>query len=216
MSTLRGRDLISIHDLSTEEVWEIIETAIGLKSRRRAGLVDQPLQGKTLAMIFTKSSTRTRISFEVAMYQLGGYALFLSGNDLQFRRGESISDTAKVLSRYVDGIMIRTFAHQDVLDLAGAATVPIINGLTDLLIHARSWRIYRQFTRNDDASKECAWYTSETVTTWPIPSCLGGPRWGCMLRSAALKTTCRDRRSFVRPGRTPEPPGQGSKSAKTR
>lgn len=133
MPTLRGRDLISLHDLAAEEVWQIIETAIDLKSRRQAGLIDQPLKGKTLAMIFTKSSTRTRISFEVAMNQLGGYGLFLSGNDLQLRRGETIADTARVLSRYVDGIMIRTFAHQDVLDLAAAATVPVINGLTDLL-----------------------------------------------------------------------------------
>ncbi|MGE5599221.1 MAG: ornithine carbamoyltransferase [Bacteroidota bacterium] len=133
MSNLRGRDLISIHDLDTEEVYQIIETAIQLKTHRRAGLEDQPLRGKTLAMIFTKNSTRTRVSFEVAMYQLGGHALFLSGNDLQLRRGETIADTAKVLSRYVDGIMIRTFAHRDVLDLAAAADVPVINGLTDLL-----------------------------------------------------------------------------------
>ncbi|MGE5529840.1 MAG: ornithine carbamoyltransferase [Patescibacteria group bacterium] len=133
VSSLRGRDLISLHDLSTEEIWEIIETAASFKSQRRAGLAARPLQGKTLAMIFTKSSTRTRISFEVAMYQLGGYALFLSGSDLQLKRGETIADTARVLSRYVDGIMIRTFAHQDVLDLAESASVPVINGLTDLL-----------------------------------------------------------------------------------
>ena len=101
--------------------------------KQKIGEIYHPLRGKTLGMIFQKSSTRTRISFEVAMWQLGGYALFLSASDLQLKRGETIADTARVLGRYVDGIMIRTFAHQDVLDLVKYGTVPVINGLTDLL-----------------------------------------------------------------------------------
>ncbi|MBE3575163.1 MAG: ornithine carbamoyltransferase [Firmicutes bacterium] len=131
--SLRGRDFISLHDFSTEEIWQFLETARMLKLRQKAGLEDRPLVGKTLGMIFTKPSTRTRVSFEVAMVQLGGYPLFLSSQELQLRRGETIADTAQVLSRYLDGIMIRTFAHQDVLELAEAASIPVINGLTDLL-----------------------------------------------------------------------------------
>jgi ornithine carbamoyltransferase len=100
---------------------------------RRREYMKQPLAGKTLAMIFMKASTRTRVSFEVGTYQLGGHALFLSPRDVQLGRGEPIADTARVLSRYVDGIMIRTFAHQDVEELARYADVPVINGLTDLL-----------------------------------------------------------------------------------
>ena len=98
----------------------------------KAGQLVQPLRGKALGMIFAKASTRTRLSFEVGMFQLGGHALFLSGNDLQLRRGESIPDTARVFSRYVDGIMIRTFAQADVEELAAWASIPVINGLTDL------------------------------------------------------------------------------------
>jgi ornithine carbamoyltransferase len=131
--TLKGRDFISLHDFTAEEVRLFLETARRLKANQKMGVAFQPLLGKTLGMIFTKASTRTRVSFEVAMVQLGGYPLFLSGNDLQLRRGESIADTARVLSRYLDGIMIRTFDHQDVLDLAKYASIPIINGLTDLL-----------------------------------------------------------------------------------
>jgi ornithine carbamoyltransferase len=105
-----------------------------LAERMREGKYsDKPLAGKSLAMIFMKSSTRTRVSFEVGTWQLGGHALFLSPNDIQIGRGEPIPDTARVLSRYVDGIMIRTFAHSDVEELAKYATVPVINGLTDLL-----------------------------------------------------------------------------------
>ena len=100
---------------------------------RRREYAKKPLAGKTLAMIFMKASTRTRVSFEVGTYQLGGHALFLSPRDVQLGRGEPIADTARVLSRYVDGIMIRTFAHQDVEELARYADVPVINGLTDLL-----------------------------------------------------------------------------------
>ena len=104
-----------------------------LKRETKEGKTHHILKGKTLGMIFTKSSTRTRISFEVGMYQLGGHPMFLSANDMQLGRGESIYDTANVMSRFVDGIMIRTYAHQDVLDLAKYGSVPVINGLTDLL-----------------------------------------------------------------------------------
>ena len=130
---MKGKDLISIHDLSREEVEQILETSQILKMKQKLGEIYHPLKGKTLGMIFQKSSTRTRVSFEVGMWQLGGYALFLSANDLQLNRGETIADTARNLSRYLDGIMIRTFSHQDVVDLAEYSSVPVINGLTDLL-----------------------------------------------------------------------------------
>ena len=120
--------LLSISDIK-DDVKYILDLAIKIK----AGEVeDKPLEGKTLAMIFQKSSTRTRVSFDVGMYQLGGRAIFLSSNDLQMGRGEPISDTAKVLSRFVDGIMIRAIKHSDVEELAKYSDVPVINGLTDL------------------------------------------------------------------------------------
>ncbi len=131
--SLKGRDFISLNDFTWEEIDQFLKTALMIKLRLKAGEPFQPLTGKTLGMVFTKPSTRTRIAFEVAMYQLGGHALFLSAQELQLRRGETIEDTGRVLSRYLDGIMIRTFAHQDVLDLAAAASIPVINGLTDLL-----------------------------------------------------------------------------------
>ncbi len=130
---MKGKDILSIHELTREEVRQILDTAHILKTKYQTGETFEPLKGKTLGMIFQKSSTRTRISFEVAMWQLGGYALFLSAADLQLKRGEAIADTARVLSRYVDALMIRTFAHQDVVDLAAYSTIPVINGLTDLL-----------------------------------------------------------------------------------
>lgn len=129
----KGDDFISIHDLSTEEVHQLLDLAADLKQKQKAGIPHPYLQGKTLGMIFEKASTRTRVSFETGIYQLGGQGLFLSGHDLQICRGEPIKDTARVLSRYVDGIMIRTFAHDTVLELAEYADVPIINTLTDLL-----------------------------------------------------------------------------------
>lgn len=130
---MKGKDLISIHELTREEIDQILDTANILKMKQKLGEIYHPLSGKTLGMIFQKSSTRTRVSFEVGMWQLGGYALFLSAGDLQLNRGETIADTARNLSRYLDGIMIRTFSHQDVVDLAEYSTVPVINGLTDLL-----------------------------------------------------------------------------------
>ncbi|WP_159885458.1 ornithine carbamoyltransferase [Paenibacillus puerhi] len=129
---LKGRDFIGLVDYTSEEIRYLIDLAIDLKKKQKAGEVYQPLKGKTLGMIFEKSSTRTRVSFEVGMYQLGGHALFLSKNDLQIGRGETIADTAQTMSRYLDGIMIRTYAHRTVIELARNATVPVINGLTDL------------------------------------------------------------------------------------
>ncbi len=126
------KDLTNLADLSTEDIYEILDLADKLKAETKAGIEHHLLKGKTLGMIFTKSSTRTRVSFEVGITQLGGSALFLSSNDIQLGRGETIHDTAKVLSRYLDGIMIRTFAQQDVEDLAKYADIPVINGLTDL------------------------------------------------------------------------------------
>jgi len=124
------RDFLAIPDLTAAEVHRLMDLAAEMKGGRFAG---KPLQGKTLGMVFAKSSTRTRVSFEVGTYQLGGHALFLSSRDIQLGRGEPIRDTARVLSRYLDGIMIRTFAHADVEELARYATIPVINGLTDLL-----------------------------------------------------------------------------------
>jgi ornithine carbamoyltransferase len=124
------RNFLAIPDFSRAE----LERLFDLAERMRTGAyTDRPLAGKSLAMIFMKSSTRTRVSFEVGAWQLGGHALFLSPRDIQLGRGEPIADTARVLSRYVDGIMIRTFAHAEIEELAAHATVPIINGLTDLL-----------------------------------------------------------------------------------
>ncbi len=124
------KDFIEIHDYSADEVREIFEIARDMKASPEK--YREALKGQTLAMIFEKSSTRTRVSFEVGMYQLGGHALFLSSRDIQLGRGEPIYDTAKVLSRYVNGIMARTFAHKTVTELAEYASVPVINGLTDL------------------------------------------------------------------------------------
>jgi ornithine carbamoyltransferase len=124
------RDFLAIPDFTTQELLALFDLA----ERMRTGqYTKKPLAGKTVAMIFMKASTRTRVSFEVGTYQLGGHALFLSPRDVQLGRGEPIADTARVLSRYVDGIMIRTFAHPDVEELAKYADVPVINGLTDLL-----------------------------------------------------------------------------------
>ena len=130
---MKGKDLLSIHDLTSAEVNQILDLAKELKAKQKAGIEHHLLKGKTLGMIFQKSSTRTRVSFEVGMYQLGGSALFLSGQDLQIGRGEPIKDTARVMSRYLDGVMIRTFNHADVEEFAKYADIPVINGLTDLL-----------------------------------------------------------------------------------
>jgi ornithine carbamoyltransferase len=122
------KDLITIYDLTKAEIEAILQKAKELKGKLRQGIPDRPLEGKTLAMIFEKPSTRTRVSFEVGMYQLGGHALSLNPQETQLGRGEAIADTARVLSRYVDGIMIRTFAHERVEEIARFASIPVING----------------------------------------------------------------------------------------
>jgi len=123
------RDFLAVNDFTKDEISRLFDLAARMKGRQYR---ETPLAGKTLAMVFAKSSTRTRVSFEVGAYQLGGQALFLSSRDIQIGRGEPIPDTARVLSRYVDGIMIRTFDHSEVEELARYATIPVINGLTDL------------------------------------------------------------------------------------
>lgn len=130
---MKGKSLISIHDLSLEEINEIFDVSKSLKQKLLTGEPHRLLEGKTLGMIFSKPSTRTRISFETGIWQLGGIGMYFGPNDLQLKKSESVSDTAKVLSRYLNGIMIRTFDHQDVVDLARYGTIPVINGLTDLL-----------------------------------------------------------------------------------
>ena len=129
--TIKTKDLITVSDLDKGEIMDIFRLTASLKKEAARGRHPDFLQKKSLAMIFEKSSTRTRVSFETGVTQLGGHALFLDGNDIQLRRGETIIDTAKVLSRYVDGIMIRTFSHDNVVELAKSATVPVINGLSD-------------------------------------------------------------------------------------
>lgn len=130
---LKHKDLLCIHDLSTEEVLLILDVAKKLKKMQKLGVPHEFCKGKTLAMMFSKASTRTRVSFETGFHQLGGHAIYLNDRDSQIGRGEPIRDTARVLSRMVDGIMIRTFSHDSVIELAEYASIPVINGLTDLL-----------------------------------------------------------------------------------
>ncbi|MCC6638889.1 MAG: ornithine carbamoyltransferase [Ignavibacteriaceae bacterium] len=130
---MKGKSFLSINDQTLEEMYQIFDLSRTLKEKLYTGEEHHLLKGKTLGMIFAKPSTRTRISFEVGIYQLGGIGLYFGPNDLQLNRGETISDTAKVLSRYLDGIMIRTFKHEDVEGLAKYGSIPVINGLTDLL-----------------------------------------------------------------------------------
>ena len=125
------KHLLSLDEITKEELYELLDLADTLKAEVKAGIFKPYLKNKTLGLIFQKASTRTRVSFEVGMQQLGGYPLYLNANDMQIGRGEPIQDTARVLSRYLDGIMIRTFAQQDVIDLATYGSIPIINGLTD-------------------------------------------------------------------------------------
>ncbi len=128
------KDLVSILDWNEEEIKHLFKTAERIKNYQKTGVEFHSLKGKTLGMMFSKASTRTRVSFEVGMYQLGGYPLYLDIKaNLQVGRGETIEDTARVLSRYLDGIMIRTFSHDDVVKLAKYSSIPVINGLTDLL-----------------------------------------------------------------------------------
>ncbi len=128
---LKARCFLSLNDFSSEEIRHLLEATRVLKQQFKTGNKPLALKGKSLGMIFQKASTRTRVSFEVAMYQLGGQALYFSANDLQLKRGETIADTARVLSRYVDGLIARVYAHNDILDLAQYATIPVINALSD-------------------------------------------------------------------------------------
>lgn len=129
---LKGKDFITIADFEKEDIFYLLDQAIEMKSLQKKGIPHPYLTGKVLGMIFEKSSTRTRVSFEVGMMQLGGQAIFLSSNDIQLGRGETVDDTAKVLSRYVDALMVRTFTHKSIEQFAQHADVPVINGLTDL------------------------------------------------------------------------------------
>ncbi|MBF0109708.1 MAG: ornithine carbamoyltransferase [Magnetococcales bacterium] len=129
--TLKKRDLLSLMDLDLSEIQRLFTRASELKESLARGDTTRTLEGRTLGMLFEKPSTRTRVSFEVGMYQLGGHALFLSSKEIQLGRGETISDSARVLSRYLDALMIRTFAHENAVTLARFATVPVINGLSD-------------------------------------------------------------------------------------
>lgn len=130
---LKGRHLLSPQDLGPEEIVALLDKADELKQKLRRGEPHEMLRGKTLGMIFAKPSTRTRVSFEAAMTQLGGHAIYMGTSDLQLGRGETIADTARTLSRYVDAVMARLFKHEDVVELARNSSVPVINGLTDLL-----------------------------------------------------------------------------------
>ncbi|SFD94981.1 ornithine carbamoyltransferase [Lentibacillus persicus] len=129
---LTGRDFLKLADYSQHELMHLLQKADELKQKHKAGAHVEPLKGKTLGMIFEKPSTRTRVSFETGIFQLGGTGIFLSSDELQLGRGESMADTAKILSGYVDGIMIRTFSHDTLETFAGNASIPVINGLTDL------------------------------------------------------------------------------------
>lgn len=130
-NVLKGKDLLTLLDLTGEEIISLLDTAIEIKQKHKNGEDTSYLKGKTLAMIFEKHSTRTRVSFEAGMLQLGGNAIYLNSNDMQLGRGESIADTAMVLSEYVDAIMIRTFEHEKIEELAKFASIPVINGLTE-------------------------------------------------------------------------------------
>ncbi len=130
--TKKYKDFLTLDDFNSKDIYELLDQAMEMKNQQKNGIPHPFLKGKVLGMVFEKSSTRTRVSFEVGMKQLGGDAIFLNANDLQLGRGESIEDTAKVLSRYVDGIMIRTFEHTTIEEFAQHADVPVINGLTDM------------------------------------------------------------------------------------
>ncbi|WP_420848202.1 ornithine carbamoyltransferase [Natranaerofaba carboxydovora] len=132
IESLKGRDFLTLKDFGKEELESILDLSSKIKKEQKQGTKTPYLAGKTLGMLFEKPSTRTRVSFEVAIHQLGGMGLFLSSNDLQLKRGEPIKDTARVLSGYLDGIMVRTFSHDTITELSDYSSVPVINGLTDL------------------------------------------------------------------------------------
>ena len=162
-------------DLSSEEIIDILNLADQLKYELKHGIPHPHLKGKTLGMIFQKASTRTRVSFETGMYQLGGYPLFLSSNDLQIGRGEPVQDTARVLSRYLDGIMIRTFEQKEVEDLAQYGSIPIINGLTDFCHPCQvlaDLMTIREFKGSFDGLKMCFIGDGNNMANSLIVGCL--------------------------------------------
>lgn len=167
--------LLKMLDLSTEEIIDILNLADQLKYELKHGIPHPHLKGKTLGMIFQKASTRTRVSFETGMYQLGGYPLFLSSNDLQIGRGEPVQDTARVLSRYLDGIMIRTFEQKEVEDLAQYGSIPIINGLTDFCHPCQvlaDLMTIREFKGSFDGLKMCFIGDGNNMANSLIVGCL--------------------------------------------
>ena len=169
------KDLLKLLDLSKEDIIKILNTADQLKYSQKHGLVHDYLRGKTLAMIFEKNSTRTRVSFETGMYQLGGHALFLSGKESQIGRGEPVQDTARVLSRYLDGIMIRTFEQKEVEDLAEYGSIPIINGLTDFCHPCQilaDLMTIREFKSSFDGLKMCFIGDGNNMANSLIVGCL--------------------------------------------
>ena len=169
------KNLLKMLDLSTEEIIEILNLADQLKYELKHGIPHPHLKGKTLGMIFQKASTRTRVSFETGMYQLGGYSLFLSSNDLQIGRGEPVQDTARVLSRYLDGIMIRTFEQKEVEDLAQYGSIPIINGLTDFCHPCQvlaDLMTIREFKGSFDGLKMCFIGDGNNMANSLIVGCL--------------------------------------------
>ena len=169
------KHLLKMLDLSTEEIIDILNLADQLKYELKHGIPHNHLKGKTLGMIFQKASTRTRVSFETGMYQLGGYPLFLSSNDLQIGRGEPVQDTARVLSRYLDGIMIRTFEQKEVEDLAQYGSIPIINGLTDFCHPCQvlaDLMTIREFKGSFDGLKMCFIGDGNNMANSLIVGCL--------------------------------------------
>ena len=169
------KHLLKMLDLSTEEIIDILNLADQLKYELKHGIPHPHLKGKTLGMIFQKASTRTRVSFETGMYQLGGYPLFLSSNDLQIGRGEPVQDTARVLSRYLDGIMIRTFEQKEVEDLAEYGSIPIINGLTDFCHPCQvlaDLMTIREFKGSFDGLKMCFIGDGNNMANSLIVGCL--------------------------------------------
>ncbi|WP_028519892.1 ornithine carbamoyltransferase [Ruminococcus flavefaciens] len=169
------KHLLKMLDLSTEEIIDILNLADQLKYELKHGIPHPHLKGKTLGMIFQKASTRTRVSFETGMYQLGGYPLFLSSNDLQIGRGEPVQDTARVLSRYLDGIMIRTFEQKEVEDLAQYGSIPIINGLTDFCHPCQvlaDLMTIREFKGSFDGLKMCFIGDGNNMANSLIVGCL--------------------------------------------
>ena len=169
------KHLLKMLDLSSEEIIDILNLADQLKYELKHGIPHPHLKGKTLGMIFQKASTRTRVSFETGMYQLGGYPLFLSSNDLQIGRGEPVQDTARVLSRYLDGIMIRTFEQKEVESLAEYGSIPIINGLTDFCHPCQvlaDLMTIREFKGSFDGLKMCFIGDGNNMANSLIVGCL--------------------------------------------